>query len=47
MQSAALAVEEFGTELEAAAVKRFWDKDRKLFVANLPWSAEEGRGTHL
>jgi hypothetical protein len=33
----------FGHELEAAAVKRFWDSDRRIFVANLPWSREEGR----
>ncbi len=42
-ESAARIVKEFGAELELATVKRFWDKDRKLFVANLPWSAEEGR----
>ena len=33
----------FGRELEAAAVKRFWDSGRRIFVANLPWSREEGR----
>jgi hypothetical protein len=41
--SAARSVEEFGRELESAAVRRFWDPDRKVFVANRPWSAEEGR----
>jgi len=33
----------FGHELEVAAVKRFWDSDSRIFVANLPWSREEGR----
>ncbi len=41
--SAARSVEEFGLELESAAVRRFWDKGSQIFVANLPWRAEEGR----
>ena len=40
---AANKVDTLGRELEAAAVKRFWDPERKLFVANRPWSALEGR----
>ncbi len=39
----AQSIEGFGRELELAAVRRFWDTDRKVFVANLPWSTEEGR----
>jgi hypothetical protein len=34
-------VREFGRQLEAAAVKRFWCPQRQLFVNNLPWLAEE------
>ena len=41
-EDAAQALERFGAELETAAVKRFWDRERRIFVANLPWSAEEG-----
>jgi len=41
-QPAARELDALGRELEAAAVRRFWDPTRKLFVANLPWSAEEG-----
>ena len=40
---AARSVEDFGLELESAAVRRFWDSNRQIFVANLPWRAEEGR----
>ena len=40
---AARTLEQFGTDLQAAAVRRFWDSRQKMFVANLPWSAEEGR----
>jgi alpha-L-rhamnosidase len=42
-EEAAKKVDAFGRELEAAAVKCFWDPERKLFVANRPWSAQEGR----
>lgn len=37
------AVEAFGRELQAAAVKRYWDPDRRVFVVNRPWAAAEGR----
>jgi len=37
----ARSIESFGRELEAAAVKRFWDSNRRVFVCNLPWSLEE------
>jgi hypothetical protein len=40
---AARTVETFGRQLQEAAVKRFWDPGRRVFVANLPWSAAEGR----
>ena len=30
-----------GRELRAAVVKRFWSSERKMFVDNLPWLAEE------
>lgn len=33
---------EFGQSLLAAAVKRYWSPERGVFVANLPWLAEEG-----
>ncbi len=42
-EGAARKLESFGRELEAAAVRRFWDAGRGVFVANLPWSREEGR----
>ena len=35
------AVEEFGRQLLAAAVRRFWSEERGLFINNLPWLAEE------
>jgi alpha-L-rhamnosidase len=41
-QAAARSFDAFGLELETAAVRRFWDRDRQIFIANLPWSAEEG-----
>ena len=31
----------FGERIQAAAVKRFWDPERKIFVVNRPWLAEE------
>jgi hypothetical protein len=40
--SAAQTLEELGRELQSAAVRRFWDPGRMIFVANLPWIAEEG-----
>ncbi len=30
-----------GRQLQAATVKRFWSPERKLFVINLPWLAED------
>jgi hypothetical protein len=39
-RNAAAAVT-FGRGLRSAAVKRFWDADRQLFVNNRPWLAEE------
>lgn len=35
------AVAEFGRNLEAVAVERFWSKDRGLFINNLPWLGDE------
>jgi len=35
------AVAEFGKELLAATVRKFWSRERGLFVNNLPWLAEE------
>ena len=32
----------FGKKLQAGAVRRFWSAERGLFVANLPWLAEDG-----
>jgi alpha-L-rhamnosidase len=40
---AARSIEVFGRELEDATVRRFWDKDRGVFVANHPWRTQEGR----
>ncbi len=31
-----------GQDLQSAAVRAFWSRDRGLFVNNLPWLAEEG-----
>ena len=31
----------FGKKLQAAAVRKFWSPERGLFVANLPWLADE------
>jgi hypothetical protein len=31
----------FGQRLEAAAVRAFWSRERRLFVINLPWRGEE------
>jgi hypothetical protein len=39
--SQAEAVEQFGRELTAATVSRFWSTEQGLFVNNLPWLAEE------
>ena len=38
----AAAAEAFGRRLARAVVARFWSPDRGLYVANLPWLAEEG-----
>jgi hypothetical protein len=35
------AVEQFGRELVAATVSRYWSPERGLFINNLPWLAEE------
>ena len=37
----AAAVEAFGRSLLAAAVKKFWSRERGLFVNNLPWLGAE------
>ena len=39
--SRAEAVEEFGRQLRSATVRRFWSPERKLFINNLPWLAQE------
>jgi alpha-L-rhamnosidase len=39
--SQAEAVEEFGQQLLTAVVSRFWSEQRRLFINNLPWLAEE------
>ena len=35
------AVAEFGRELLAATVKKFWSREQNNFINNLPWLAEE------
>ena len=35
------AVAEFGRDLQAATVRKFWSKERGVFVNNLPWLGEE------
>jgi alpha-L-rhamnosidase len=35
------AARKFGAELHAAAIRKFWDRKRSLFVDNLPWVGEE------
>lgn len=35
------AARTMGEKIEAAAVRRFWDRERKVFVNNLPWLEEE------
>jgi len=37
----AVAAVAFGKSLQAAAVKKFWHRERGVFVNNLPWLAEE------
>ena len=37
----ARAADDFGARLESAARKRFWSSERRVFINNLPWSAEE------
>jgi len=39
--SQAESVEQFGRELREATVRRFWSLERKLFVNNLPWLAQD------
>jgi alpha-L-rhamnosidase len=35
------AVAQFGTQLQQAAIARFWSPERGLFINNLPWLEEE------
>jgi hypothetical protein len=35
------ALEQFGRQLVAATVSRFWSTERKLFINNLPWLGQE------
>lgn len=35
----------FGASLQRRTVRRFWSPDRRTFVNNLPWLAEEGKST--
>jgi hypothetical protein len=35
------AAEQFGRELAEATATRFWSKERRIFINNLPWLAEE------
>jgi len=35
------AVQQFGRELRQATVRQFWSPERRLFVNNLPWLAQE------
>lgn len=44
-EAQAVAVETFGRELQVTTVKRFWSPERRLFVNNLPWVAEEKKQT--
>jgi alpha-L-rhamnosidase len=37
------AARDFGRNLLAAAVGRFWSPEREIFVNNLPWLKEEGK----
>ena len=39
--SQAAVVEQFGRELREAVVRRFWSPERRLFVNNLPWLAQD------
>ena len=39
-QSAKTAAE-FGRDLQAGTVKKFWSREQKTFINNLPWLAEE------
>lgn len=39
--SQAEAVEQFGQELAATTVSRFWSAEQKLFLNNLPWLAQD------
>jgi hypothetical protein len=39
--SQADAIDQFARSLADAAVSRFWSKERRLFVNNLPWLAQE------
>ncbi|WP_029905171.1 alpha-L-rhamnosidase N-terminal domain-containing protein [Prevotella sp. 10(H)] len=34
-------IEEYGKKIEKACVKKFWDKDKSVFINNLPWIEEE------
>ena len=41
------AARDFGRNLLAAAVGRFWSPEREIFVNNLPWLEEEGKAEAL
>ena len=38
----ARAARDFGRQLQAATVRRFWDPKQNLFIINLPWLKEDG-----
>lgn len=40
-ETGAAQVEAYGKRIQDACVERFWDKDRKVFINNLPWAEEE------
>src|SRR5204862_1149967 len=41
--ASAQAVEDFGRDLQTAAVKTFWSREHRTFINNLPWLAEDGQ----
>ncbi len=38
----ASAARDFGLQIQAATVRRFWDPKQSLFINNLPWLKEDG-----
>lgn len=40
-EATAFNVEAYGMKIQDACVKKFWNKDRKIFINNLPWLDEE------